>query len=79
MNLEEFYPTVLLSLGPPKLMKLENGTLTQRSYFEEFKKLAEAADVLGYKELRYPLTKAERDPRYRTLFDNFLWWVRNRD
>lgn len=78
MSLETFYPAAVLALGPPKILKTSSGFLTQKQYFEEFVTLADGADVFGFKDRRYPLTKDEREPLYRKLFDDFVWWWDNR-
>jgi hypothetical protein len=72
-----FYPAVILTLGYPKLLKTNSGVIAQQDYFIEFVKLAEAADVLGFKDRRYPLTKDDRLPQSRNLFDDFTWWASN--
>jgi hypothetical protein len=86
MYLEIFYPTVLLALGEPEGQMLRKiprvhvafSNDATSEYFEQFVVLAKNADVLGFKNQRYPLSREERLPLYNKVFNDFLWWWSDR-
>ena len=78
MTLEDFYPTVILALGPPPIWPADR-TGNRDEYISAFVDFGMKADVYGDNDIgRYPLSKAEREDRYRRLYADFQWWYSGR-
>lgn len=78
MNLSEFYPTVIVALGPPPKFgdpRSDGGD----AYEKEFILFCRRVDFYEYRGRRYPIGISEQEDQYRKLYVDFRWWYNNRN